>query len=174
MVREPQGAHGGLWSCAPGEREIKFTFSPLCVRVFSFGVCFAVLASLNSALWSYTPISPQCLDRCGQNSLEYCNSYFIGKNGNFFVFSLQQATWNASSSMIDEGYSKQMSEKKTNCVFLQLASQQSRTEEAKPRELRPIWKYLQHFAHISQDDWKQAEQDCTIRGNRNLAANITL
>lgn len=90
-----------------------------------------------------------------------------------FVFRLEQATWNASSSMTDYGYSKQMSGKKTNCVSLQLASQQGHTEEAKPRELRPIWKYLKHFAHISQDDWKQAEQGCTIKGNRNLAASVT-
>lgn len=31
--------------------------------------------------------------------------------------------------------------------------------------------YSTNFAHISQDDCKQAEQDCTIRRNRNLAAN---
>lgn len=75
--------------------------------------------------------------------------------------------------MIDDGYSKQMSEKKTNCASLQLASQQSHPEETKPQELRPVWKKL-HFAHISQDEAKQAEQDCAIRVNRNLAENITL
>ena len=142
MVREPQGAHRGLWSWAPGDREIKFTFSWLWVRVFSF---FVYLASHSILEFTTVVLYPHIISVSGLQWPKWLRILlihtFIRKNGNFFIFSVQQASWNASSSMIDNGYSKQMSEKKTNCVCLQLASQQSCTEEAKPRESRPRWKY---------------------------------
>lgn len=157
MVREPQGAHRTLCSCAPGEREIKFKFSWLSVRVFSFFLSLFFIPEIIAAVSHPRSFSVPGLLQPRYFRLLRIHT-FLRKNGNFFVFSLQQATWKASSSVIDDGYSKQMSEKKTNCVSPQLASQQSCTEEAKPRELRPIWKYLQHKFCSHIPGWLQTSR----------------
>lgn len=127
MVREPGEGRDLLL------RRERFHLHFINSESFLF-VYFADIASL----WSQTPniISVSKLLQPKYFRILLINSF--KKKRQLFCFQSTTDNLKVTSSMIDDRYSKQMSEKKTNCVSLQLASQQSCTGEAKPQELRPV------------------------------------
>lgn len=175
MVREPQGTHRRLCSCAPGEREIKFKFSWLSVRFFSF---FLYFSSLRSLLWFYTSIPSQCLGLLRPRYFRLLLIHtFLRKNGNFFfLFSVDNKQPEKPPVLWLTMDTANRCQRRKPTVFLH---SWLHSKAVQRRQSHGSWDpyentYSTNFAHISQDACKQAEQDCTIRRNRNLAANVTL